>query len=92
MLPQGGPVSGAESAYAVACACMWRDGPPIAARIGSMLSLLNRVLALISWEAVITGGRIWTHSWQPWLAAVRCPGGGFAVAVGGRWEVTVSPA
>lgn len=57
-----------------------------------MLSLLNLALALVSWEAVITGGRIWTPSGQPWVAAVRCPGGGFALAVGSRWEVTVSRA
>jgi hypothetical protein len=56
-----------------------------------MLSLLNRALALVAWEAVITGGRIWTPT-GPTIAAVRCPGGGFAVALGSRWEVTISPA
>lgn len=53
--------------------------------------LLNRALGRFAWEAAVTGGRIWNPSSAPTVAAMRCPGGGFAVALGYRWEVTISP-
>jgi hypothetical protein len=56
-----------------------------------MLSIINLALAPFAWEAVTTGGRIWNPDGAPMVTAVRCYGGGFAVALGRRWEMTVSP-
>lgn len=56
-----------------------------------MLSIINLALAPAAREAVVTGGHIWNLVSAPKVVAIRCPGGGFAVALGGRWELTVSP-
>lgn len=56
-----------------------------------MLSIINLALAPFAWEAVVTGGRIWNLDSAPKVVAMRCPGGGFAVAMGRRWEVTIGP-
>lgn len=59
---------------------------------GLLLSLLRAALAPFAWDAVVAGGRLWTSDSAPWVAAMRCPGGGFVLALGYRWELTVSPA
>ena len=55
-----------------------------------MANLLAAALAPFGWDAAATGFRLWTPSTAPRLTLTRCPGGGFALAMG-RHELVISP-